>query len=310
MLLTALPIVGLLLQTGAVQDTSRVFLMYGGAIAVSVPSSWHLLGHPSADTSEGYVFHVRSATDSTTDDRTNVLVLARVRHDRSTLQNFSETLFQRMTAEDHVLVLRDTTKDDRTRSIFWRGEQRGTPYVILDKFAVQDTFYLNLRFAMPLLTGVSPDWERQTLSQLNALVATVNVNHQYIFRGDEPLELAAYGPGTKVFRPREPQQTPVHKLPFTRAENLDGARFVWFVHKETGFPYAYTPAKDFPPTGEFREIPRDSARTGDVAWWPGFMAIYSGLPDQTLVTAEGALGLDSLALVKGQPRFFRKLVSR
>ncbi len=305
-----LPIVPILLQAAGMQDTPSVSTMYGGAIAFSTPSTWHLLNHGKTDTSEAYVFHVRGPTDSTTDHRTNVLVIARVRHDRSSLGSFSDALFNRMTAGDRVLVLGDATKDDRTRSIFWRGEQRGTPYVLLDKFAVQDTFYINLRFAMPLLKVASGEWQRRTLSQVNEVVATLNVNHTHVFQGDDPLEITAFGPDTRVLRSRDPQPAPSHKLPFNRDENLDGARFVWFVLKETGFPYAYTPAKDFPPIGDFTEVPADSARAGDVAWWPSFVAIYSGPPGRTLITAEGPLRLDSLTVVKGRPRFFRKLAPK
>jgi len=305
-----LPIVRILLQAAGTQDTASVSTLYDGAIRFSAPSTWHLLNHGKTDTSEAYVFHVRSPTDSTTDDRTNVLVIARIRHDRSSLGSFSDTVFNRMTAGDRVLVLEDTTRDDRTRSIFWRGEQGATPYVLLDKFAVQDTFYINLRFAMPLLKGASGDWQRRTLSQLNQVVATLNVSHKHVFQGDDPLQITAFGPDTRVLRSRDPQPAGSHKLPFTRHENLDGARFVWFVLKDTGFPYAYTPAKNFPPTGDFREVPADSARAGDVAWWPSFLAIYSGPADRTLITAEGPLHLDSLVVVKGQPRFFRKLVPK
>ena len=305
-----LPIVRLVLAAGSMQDTTSSSTMYGGAIRFSAPVTWHLLNHPKTDTSEAYVFHVRSPTDGTTDERTNVLVIARVRHDGSSLRTFSDTTFSRMTAGETVLVLGDSIKEGHSRSIFWRGEQEGTPYVLLDKFAVEDTFYINLRFAMPLLEESSGEWQRRTLAELNRVVATLIVNQTHIFQGDDPLQITAFGPGTTVFRPRNPLPPSSHTLPFTRAENTDGARFVWFVLKQTGFPYAYTPAKDFPPTGDFREVPSDSARAGDVAWWPTFVGIYSGPPDRTLITAEGPLRLDSLVSVKGRPRFFRTLVPK
>ncbi len=102
---------------------------------------------------------------------------------------------------------------------------------------------------------------------------------------------------------------PGNRLPFTREQNADGARFVWFIMGRAGFPYPYIPAKDFPGNGDFTEVPSDSARDGDVAWWPTFVAIYGGA-DSTVVLPEGPTALAALKRRLGPPRVFRKLVPK
>jgi hypothetical protein len=96
--------------------------------------------------------------------------------------------------------------------------------------------------------------------------------------------------------------------PFTKQENLDGARYIWFIFARAGFPFKYTPARSFPPAREFREINARDARQSDVVWWPTLLAGYSGPTDRRVQVAEGSLSLDSLIRVKGQPKFFRKQV--
>lgn len=98
------------------------------------------------------------------------------------------------------------------------------------------------------------------------------------------------------------------RLPFTRAENADGARYVWFVLGRAGFSYPYIHARDFPTSDQFTEVPADSARAGDVAWWPTFVAVYGGSVDRTLLTPDGPLSCDLLAKQRGPPRFFRERV--
>ena len=105
------------------------------------------------------------------------------------------------------------------------------------------------------------------------------------------------------------QDSTSHKLPFSRAEDADGARFVAFVMVQAGLPSVYVAAKDFPSSGDYRQVPADSARDGDVAWWQDFVAIYAA-SDQKLITPDGPLRVDSLTVQKGKPRFYRRLVPK
>ena len=117
--------------------------------------------------------------------------------------------------------------------------------------------------------------------------------------------VAACGP-----RPAAREVAP-QKIPFSSEENRDGARFIWFLHTQTGFPYAYIPARDFPASSEFAEVPRDSARSGDVAWWSDFVGLFGGWAGRTVILVNGPVPLDQLVKKYGaEPRFFRKAVRK
>jgi len=101
---------------------------------------------------------------------------------------------------------------------------------------------------------------------------------------------------------------PGRTLPFTQAQNQDGSKFVWFIFGNAGFNYAYVPAKDLPSSPNFREV--SEPQPGDVAWWPGFIAIVK-LHDGKLVsylTAESERALEEIEGLFGKPKFYRYVV--
>jgi hypothetical protein len=94
-------------------------------------------------------------------------------------------------------------------------------------------------------------------------------------------------------------------LPFTREENADGARFVWFSVRNAGLPYEYTPCKDFPTSGQWREVKEPTP--GDVVWWKQFVALYdpTAPEDRNVLVPEGPLSRKALEIKYGLPRYFR-----
>jgi hypothetical protein len=89
------------------------------------------------------------------------------------------------------------------------------------------------------------------------------------------------------------------EFPFTAEQDADGAQFVWFIYQQSGFPYDYLPAKQFPTSKRFRPSPDNIPQPGDVAWWKEFMAIYAGkdAPETSnLMTAPRAVGLKELEM--------------
>jgi hypothetical protein len=96
------------------------------------------------------------------------------------------------------------------------------------------------------------------------------------------------------------------RLPFSKRDDRDGARFVWYSFSQAGSAYSYVPAKEFPTTSQFVEVSSDSARPGDVAWWARFVAVYYGKTDRMVLVYPGIrVPLDTLSLKFGPPRFFR-----
>lgn len=101
------------------------------------------------------------------------------------------------------------------------------------------------------------------------------------------------------------QKSPIKAFPFTAEEDADGTRFVWFALNEAGFSRPYEPCKDIPKSLYYREV--SEPRTGDIAWWPTFMATYdpSMPPDSNIMAAGRYLSLKDLEAKLGPVKFFR-----
>ncbi|HUO52771.1 MAG TPA: hypothetical protein VMT93_09640 [Gemmatimonadaceae bacterium] len=105
--------------------------------------------------------------------------------------------------------------------------------------------------------------------------------------------------------------TTVHKLPFSREENADGAKFVWFSNCRAGLRYPYTPTAMVPESRYFTEIDGKGAtpvQPGDIAWWPWFMAVSAG-PDGPLGVVGPPLALADVLPWFGAPRWFRRVAT-
>jgi hypothetical protein len=107
-----------------------------------------------------------------------------------------------------------------------------------------------------------------------------------------------------IFRLTDPQ--PPHRhLPFTREQDWDGARFVWFVFGKGKQIYDYIPAKDFPKDRQFRVLrASEQAVSSDVAWWPNFVGIFDE-KDHAILTGPGMVPLSTLEKQRGPAHFFR-----
>ncbi|HWA13118.1 MAG TPA: hypothetical protein VHA15_08495 [Burkholderiales bacterium] len=101
--------------------------------------------------------------------------------------------------------------------------------------------------------------------------------------------------------------------PYPAEENADGSRFVWLVLKRSGMEFDYLPADHFAESPRFRPIEHGMQDTGDVAWWPHFMAIYDPNfprarelpPDVAIITAQGPRSLAKLEEELGPATFYR-----
>jgi hypothetical protein len=94
-------------------------------------------------------------------------------------------------------------------------------------------------------------------------------------------------------------------LPFSRQQNMDNARWVWFVYGKAGISYDYVSAKDFPKSHNFREV--KTPQTGDVAWWPGLVAIVDAKEGRVMTydTYGGQSAPQILESRLGSPRYYR-----
>jgi tetratricopeptide (TPR) repeat protein len=103
----------------------------------------------------------------------------------------------------------------------------------------------------------------------------------------------------------------IQPFPFTEEEDVDGARYVWFIYGATGFyPYRYVPAKFLPDSGSFSPVLDDKLQAADVVWWDRFVALYKGKnapEDANLITGHGETSLKELQTKYGPVKWYRFL---
>jgi hypothetical protein len=85
----------------------------------------------------------------------------------------------------------------------------------------------------------------------------------------------------------------------------DGAEYIWRVFCNSGLRYGFIPASQFPSSSRFEEVA--TPQTGDIAWWPEFVAIFVA-PNQSLITQSGMIKLADLSADGSRPHFYRMRV--
>ena len=168
-------------QQGAVPDSLVTVTASSIGAVFRIPARWHVIQEVKTDSSAVFIYHVRNpATDSNSDDRTNVVVvIARARMPRD-FRAFTDSLMSRQ-FDKSTVVLGDTMWTPDRRTIFWRAQRKGTPYVGYDHLSRQSGRWVHVRFVMPLVKASPPEWAEQTLRDVNAMMATIRVGSAAFF---------------------------------------------------------------------------------------------------------------------------------
>ena len=86
------------------------------------------------------------------------------------------------------------------------------------------------------------------------------------------------------------------------AHHDDGAEYVWRVFCVSGLRYSFIPVSQFPVSNRFEQV--DTPQTGDIAWWPEFVAIFNGQKSE-YITSVGFLKLADLRTDGSAPKYYR-----
>jgi hypothetical protein len=119
-----------------------------------------------------------------------------------------------------------------------------------------------------------------------ALAALLCISHPWAAYAND--DLSAYGPG-KAF-------------PFTAEDDHDGAMYVWFIICTSMIRYDYVSASELPQSKRFREV--TDPRSGDIAWWPTYVAIFNGATGEYM-TARGFFKDYERKPEFGPPKYYR-----
>ena len=99
--------------------------------------------------------------------------------------------------------------------------------------------------------------------------------------------------------------TPAPQVASLSRRHDDGAEYVWRVFCNSGLKYSFIPASQFPASPRFEEV--TAPQTGDIAWWPEYVAIFVA-QNQSLITQAGLVKLTDLSQDGNRPHFFRMRV--
>ena len=265
-----------------------------GAAGFSEPDLWSEIARVDTDSSSVVAFVLPRPAGDTTAPAANVIVELSLHHQRVDLKSFGDMMMKRVAAGPGSprMVADSTSSADSSRNVMWSSELRGVPYDVRDRFAVRDSIYVNIRTAIPTAYERNSAWQARYRPELDTLMHSLCIG------------------GHPVFPPNEIACADIKRvLPFTREENADGARFVWLMSKVAGLPYPYVATASIPSSPSYREVPADSVRAGDVAWWPSYVAVYDPAT-RLLRRPEGAVLLADWMLNLGPPKFFRRQVVR
>ena len=282
----------LLIALAAVGATGpSVYSLLGGSVGFTAPDGWREVARTDGDTSSFVAFVVPRPAADPSAPAGNVMIDIVVSHGHQDLKTYSDgKIAQVAGGPGNPAIVESRYLPDSSREILWSGQLRGTPYVLWDRHAVRDSLYIDVRTAIPLAYARDSGLEARYEAKLDSMLSSICAGTSPLFPGP-----ATRCPNVK------------HVLPFSPAENEDGARFVWLIERQTGFPRPYVAAKDLPNSSDYRKVQPDSARAGDIVWWPTLVGIYDA-DSKGLLLLEGQQPLASYIQRLGQPRYYRRLV--
>jgi hypothetical protein len=270
------------------------YSVLAGVVGFSASGEWGEIARVDGDSTSvvGFVLPRRGGDSTAT--AANVIVDISLHHGRVNVKAFGDMRITQIAAGPGApqIVTDSSSSEDSSRTIVWSSELRGARYIIRDKLLVRDSIYIDIRAAIPTSYASDSAWQRRYRAALDTLLHSTCVS------------------GHPVIPPNGIPCANIDRvLPFSREENGDGARFVWFISRQAGFSYPYIACAGIPSSPSFREVPADSVRAGDVAWWPSYVALYDPVT-RMLRRPEGAVLLVDWMLNLGPAKFYRRQVGR
>jgi hypothetical protein len=269
------------------------YSVLGGTVGFTEPDAWDEVARTDTDSGSVVAFVVPRPSRDPGAPAGNVIVDIALSYAHRDLKTYSELKVAQVSGGPGSPVLVDSRYwPDGTRTVLWSSRLKGTPYALWDKIAVRDSIYIDVRTAIPVVYARDSSWQAEYQLQLDSLLNSICIGTQPVFATS-----SARCPDVE------------HVLPFTRAENEDGAWFVWLIERRDGYPRRYLPANQIPRSTYYTQVEADSARDGDVVWWPTFVAFFEA-GTSSILLVEGLHPLRSYVARLGQPKFYRRLVPK
>jgi hypothetical protein len=145
----------------------------GGRVVFDVARGWEALG---ARGDEAVAFQIAMPAADGTADSANASVMVR----QNPSESFEEAVGRVPTRGMTMLTrlpMRPSTQDALLLS---RGQQGGTPYIVIDRLLRRGALEVRIRVAWPLLPGSTQAWEAEIMNAANRLVSETRVDGKAI----------------------------------------------------------------------------------------------------------------------------------
>jgi len=146
----------------------------GKLVTFDTPKDWILQNHLVNSNSESFQFLIPdSATDGTPDSANAGISIEPVRAGMN-VTNFSGLRLESTSSPHGYAVLTQIFANDKWGSAVTRGQQDSTPYIIMDRFGVDQGVMVFFRVAQPVFTN-NQDAVALSISNFNAVVHSLKI---------------------------------------------------------------------------------------------------------------------------------------
>lgn len=143
-------------------------------VAFEMPKDWVLQNHLVKSNSESFQFLIPdTATDGTPDSANAGISIETVR-DEMDITNFVKLRLENTASPNGYALLTQIFANNKWCSAVTRGQQDATPYMIMDRFGVDQGVMVFFRVAQPVLTN-NQDAVALSISNFNAVTRSLKI---------------------------------------------------------------------------------------------------------------------------------------
>jgi hypothetical protein len=157
----------------AEQNSQMLTSLVGKSVTFDVPKAWVLQKHATNVDSESFQYLIPDAATDDTSDSANAGIFIEAAGDGLNVTNFSNLRLGSTPNPDGDTVMTKIFANDKWCSAISRGQQDQTPYIIMDRFGLDQGVSVMFRLAQPVLTNRPVIAE--SISNFNAVVDSLKI---------------------------------------------------------------------------------------------------------------------------------------
>lgn len=156
------------------EKEERLSSLMDGRVSFTLPAAWVLQRHVNTKTNGRAQLLIPYPATDKTPHSANVALIANTVPEGVTVRHLSDGVYQNN--YEGLRVLSDEFDGDEWRTMVWTARSGGVAYVMLQRFGLMGRTSVEVMAAFPLLDGGDPKWVEKTVSDFNALVASLKID--------------------------------------------------------------------------------------------------------------------------------------